>query len=218
MKKSFVVIGIGRFGLSVAETLENLGADVLAIDQNNDAVSKAIETVSQCIICDSTNAESLKKLSIKNIDHAIVAIGSNIQATILTTIALKELGVKKVTVRVDDMHFSSVIKKLGADEVISPELLAGEQLANRVISDNFIDHYNISDEYAVIKVKINGDYKATKLREMNLRSEFNINIAMITRNGKTFMPDADSMIVANDDILIIGKKSDINRFDRSINK
>lgn len=218
MKKSFAVIGIGRFGLSIAETLESLGAEVLAIDQNNDAVSRAVESVSRCVICDSTNVESLRKLSIKNIDHAIVAIGSNIQATILTTIALKEIGVKKVTVRVDDMHFASVIKKLGADEVISPELLAGEQLANRVISDNFIDHYNISAEYAVIKVKINSEYKETKLKEMNLRSTFNINIAMISRNGKTFMPDANSMIMANDDILIIGKKSDINKFDRAINK
>lgn len=217
MKKSFVVIGLGRFGLGVAKTLTNLNVDVLAIDFNEEAVIKASDTITHCVICDSTNETNLKRLGVANVDHAIVAIGSSIQATILTTIVLKELNVPKITVRVDDDYFVPIIMKLGATEVISPEKVAAKQLANRIISDTFIDYYNISDEYAVVQVAVNSKFKPVILVDLDSRNKFDINIVMINRDGKFFIPKGTDEILANDSILVLGKLSKVTKFDQYIN-
>lgn len=217
MKKSFVVIGLGRFGLGVAQTLTNLNVDVLAIDQNEEAVVKASDTITHCVICDSTNENNLRRLGVGNVDHAIVAIGSSIQATILTTIVLKELNVPIITVRVDDDYFVPIIMKLGATEVISPEKVAAKQLANRVISDTFMDYYNISDEYAVVQVAVNPKFKPIVLVDLDSRNKFDINIVMINRDGKFFIPKGTDEILPNDSILVLGKLAKVTKFDQYIN-
>ena len=127
----------------------------MAIDSNEDAVIKASEIIEHCLICDSTSEAALNQVSFDGISQAIVTIGGNIQATILTTILLKERGVKKISVRIDDDHYEKIMYKIGADEVIFPERIAGIRYANSIIRDNITDYFNVSDGYGIVQILIN---------------------------------------------------------------
>jgi len=141
-KKSFAVIGLGQFGISVVEELVGNGMDVIAIDNDEEAVKKVSSLLPTVAVANATDEESLKELGIKDVDSAIVAFGSHIEASILTTVILKELGVKSIVVRVDDPYYLSILKKLGATEVIMPQKAAGIALANRLGNEDFKDFYN----------------------------------------------------------------------------
>ena len=118
MKKTFLIIGLGRFGMAVIKTLSELNAEVIAIDVNEKAVEEASRYVEHCAICDSTRIKALEEIDASSYDHAVVAIGNNVQASILTVINLKELGLKKISVRADSEEYAKVLARLGADEVL----------------------------------------------------------------------------------------------------
>ena len=136
-KKSFAVIGLGQFGRAVLEELIENGMDVIAIDNDADAVARVSKILPTCFVADSTNEISLKELGIKDVDAAIVAYGSNKEASVLTTVILRELGIERIIVRVDDDYYIPILKKLGATEVITPQKAAGITLANRLGSEDY---------------------------------------------------------------------------------
>ena len=140
---TFAVIGCGQFGGSVVEELARQGADVLAIDCNEEV-----------IILDSTDEEALRSIGIRNIDHVIVGIGQNIQASILTVLLLKEIGVNKVTVKVVNDYHKKVILKIGADSVIQPEKDTGKRLAHQMLSDFVLDYLVLSDTYSIVELNV----------------------------------------------------------------
>ena len=145
-KKSFAVIGLGQFGISIVEELVGNGADVIAIDSDEEAVKRISGILPTVAVANSTDDEALKDLGIKDVDAAIVAYGSHIEASILTTVILRELGVKTIIVRVDDAYYMPIMKKLGATEVIMPQKAAGVALANRLGNEDFKDFYKLDDK------------------------------------------------------------------------
>ncbi len=217
MKKSFAIIGLGRFGLGIVKTLSELKCDVLAIDVRRDSVEKAAEYNNHCVICDATKKANLKELGINNIDHAVVAIGNNLQSTILTTINLKELGVPHITVRVDEEEYISVMERLGATDVIIPEEASSISLANQIVSDNVLDYYKVKKEYSMMQIKVRKLFKARTLIDIDSRNKYNVNIVGIIRNEEFFIPKGTDEIRAEDILLIIGKTNNIIKFDNSIN-
>lgn len=217
MKKSFAVLGLGRFGLKLVEELSLHNADVIAIDMLEENVAKAGEFVNSAFVCDTTNEQALLELGVNNVDHAIVAIGSNLQATILTTIILKEFDIKKITVRVDEDYYINVMKKLGATDVVSPQKLAGVRLANKIISDSFIDYYNINSDFCVVEILIGDNITPVKLIEMDPRNKFGVNLLLINRNGKSISPRGEDIIQPQDRIFVFGHASKISAFDNYIN-
>ncbi len=218
MKKSFAVIGLGRFGLGVVEELSKMNADVIAIDSCEEAVERASKLVSYACITDSTNEHNLKDLGIQNVTHAVVAIGSNLQATILTTAILNELGVKKITVRLDNDYFEKTLLRLGATAVIYPEKSGGIRLAKSIVSDSFVDYFKISDDYNVVQMKTPEDFKPISLVDLNSRNRFDVNVVLIIREKKSFIPKGTDLINANDLILVIGKDSNLSKFESFITK
>lgn len=217
MKKSFAIIGLGRFGLGLIEELSKLNSDVIAIDCSVEAVKAASKFVNSAIICDSTNEKNLQEIGIKNVDHVVVAIGGNILATITTTIILHEFGIKKITVRVDDEHYTQTIKRIGATEVIIPEKSASVLLANRIVSDAFLDYYQAGDEYSIVRLAVNANFTPKTLEELNARNSYDINILLIVRNNIYINPRGTDEIKPSDEILVMGKTSKILKFDRFIN-
>lgn len=213
MKKSFAVLGLGRFGLQLIEELSHHNADVIAIDNNIDNVSRAGEVISNAFVCDTTNEQALKELGVNNVDHAIVAFGSNIQATILTTIILKEFGIKKITVRVDDEYYINVIKKLGATDIVSPQKIAGIRVANKVITDSFLDYYEISSKFCVVEISIDEGIKPMTIHEIDPRNKFDVNLLLIKRNNNVFSPKGDDVIMGKDSVFVFGTMAKINAFD-----
>ena len=216
-KKSFAVIGLGQFGISVVEELVGNGMDVIAIDSDEEAVKKVSSILPTVAVANSTDEESLKELGIKDVDSAIVAFGSHIEASILTTVILKELGVKSIIVRMDDIYYVPIMKKLGATEVITPQKAAGIALANRLGNEDFKDFYKLDDKYSVVSIVINSAYVPQQLKEMSSKEKFGVNIVLINRNGRSFVPGGNDSILPDDTIFVVGGTKEIRNFREAIN-
>ncbi|MGM9873904.1 MAG: potassium channel family protein [Bacilli bacterium] len=216
-KKSFAVIGLGQFGTAVVEELVDLGMDVIAIDVDEENVKKISTIVETAFIADSTDEKALKNLGIDNVDTAIVAFGSNLEATVLTTVILRELGVKQLIVRVDNDYYVSIIKRLGATEVISPQKSAGKALANRLGNDDYKDFYKLDDKYSVVSISVNPGFIPKTLKEIDSKNTFGVNIVLMIRNGKSFVPGGNDSILPDDMIYVVGNAKEIRNFREDLN-
>ncbi|RUL51874.1 MULTISPECIES: TrkA family potassium uptake protein [Lysinibacillus] len=213
MKKEFVVIGLGRFGGSIVRELVRLGADVLAIDSSTERVDEFAKIATQAVIADTSDEEVIKTLGIRNFEHVIVAIGENIQASILTTIILKELGVQQITVKAQNDYHAKVLRKIGADNVVHPERDMGIRIANNMMSNNVLDYLELSDEHSIMEIKANDRIAGYSLIDLDIRAKYGINIVGIKRGESIIIsPAAEDKILLGDILLVIGADVDINRF------
>lgn len=218
MKKTIAVLGLGRFGLGLVQELNKLNVDIIAIDINGANVQKAGEFVENAFICDSTDEDALREIGIENVDHAVVAFGSNFQASLITVITLKEMGVEKITVRIDDEKYASVMQRIGATDIIVPQKIAGIQLANKLVSDSFTNYFNLSENYVVVQLSVNMTIQPINLKTLNSRNVFGINLLLIKRENKYFSPTGDDSILPGDEIFVLGTKKNIHKFDEYINE
>ena len=216
-KKSFAVIGLGQFGISIVEELVGNGADVIAIDSDEEAVKKVSGILPTVAVANITDDEALKDLGIKDVDAAIVAYGSHIEASILTTVILKEMGVKSIIVRVDDAYYMPIMKKLGATEVIMPQKAAGVALANRLGNEDFKDFYKLDDKYSVVSIVINNAYVPAQLKDLSSKDKYGVNIVLVIRNGRSFVPGGNDSLLPNDTIFVVGGTKEIRNFREAIN-
>ncbi|AOZ87447.1 potassium transporter Trk [Bacillus xiamenensis] len=215
MKKEYAVIGLGRFGGSICKALSEEGLEVMAMDMNEDRVNEYAKIASHAVIGDSTDESVLKNLGIRNFDHVIVAIGENIQASILTTIMLKELGVKMVTVKAQNDYHEKVLNKIGADRIVHPERDMGRRIAHKIISNNVLDYLELSDEYSLIEIVANSRLAGHSLLDLDIRARYGINIVAIKRGKEVIVsPLADEMIQKEDILIVIGSVADIGRFEK----
>ncbi|AVM23640.1 potassium channel family protein [Bacillus pumilus] len=215
MKKEYAVIGLGRFGGSICKALSEEGLEVMAMDMNEDRVNEYAKIASHAVIGDSTDESVLKNLGIRNFDHVIVAIGENIQASILTTIMLKELGVKMVTVKAQNDYHEKVLNKIGADRIVHPERDMGRRIAHKIISNNVLDYLELSDEYSLIEIVANSRLAGHSLLDLDIRARYGINIVAIKRGKEVIVsPLADEMIQKEDVLIVIGSVADIGRFEK----
>lgn len=218
MKKSFVIIGLGRFGIGVVKELVSLKRDCLAIDKFEDAVKNVSQIMSNCAVADGTKIEALRELEVESVDHAIVAIGNNLQDTILTVINLRELGVKQITVRIDSDDFKDVMLRLGATDVIIPEEASAISLANQIISDTIMDYYSVHDEYSMATIVVGKNFEEITLLNLASMKRFDINIIGIKREDKFIQPKANDLIKPGDLLTIFGPDKNIAKFDAFLNK
>ena len=217
--KQFVVIGLGRFGASVAKTLYGLGHDVLAIDKNEDLVQDIADDVTHAVQMDATDEAALKTLGIRNFDVAVVTIGASIQSSVMTTLLLKENGVKHIIAKGhSDLH-AKVLYKIGADRVILPEKDMGIRVAHNLVSTNILDYIELSSDYSIIEVNSPGDWHGKTINELSLRSEYGINVVAIKRGGDVNVsPYADDLIEPGDIVVAIGSASDLSKLETKISK
>jgi len=216
-KKEFAVIGLGRFGGSICRTLSEQGMEVLAIDIDEDRVNEFANIASHAVVGDSTDESVLKSLGIRNFDHVIVAIGDNIQASILTTIILKELGVKHITVKATNDYHEKVLKKIGADQVVHPERDMGERIAYNVISNNVLDYLQLSEQHSIVEIVASERLDGHSLLELDIRARYGINIVAIKRGNDIIVSPLASEIIRTGDILVvIGTDEDIDRFETQV--
>ena len=218
MKKSFIIIGLGTFGVAVAKSLSALKADFIAIDRDEEKVEKISYITQNCAIADATKIEALKELEVQNVDHAIVSIGGNLQDAILTVINLKELGVKKITARISDENFKDVMTRLGATEVIIPEEASAISLANQILSDSILDYYKVNNDYSIATVIVGEKFGEITLMNLGSLKRFDINIIGVTRDAKFIQPKANDKIKPHDILTIFGPDKKITKFDNFLNK
>lgn len=217
-KKSFAVIGMGRFGQSVVEELINKEAEVLVIDKDPDKIAKMSKIATHAVTLDTTDVNALREVGISSIDHVVVAIGAEIQSSILTTLILKDLGVKFVTVKVQNSDHAKVVQKLGADEIIQPEQQSGKRLASKIISDNVLDYIDLNESHSFIVVNATEKITDSTVVNLDVRNRFKINVVAIRRNGDIIIPTPDESIDSKDQLLLIGKNTDLDKFNAWLRK
>ena len=217
MKREYAVIGLGRFGGSICKELSKEGMEVLAIDIDENKVNEFKNIAAHAVIADTTDEAALKELGIKNIDHVIIAIGDNIQASILTTVILTDLGVKKITVKAQNDHHEKILNKLGANHVVHPERDMGRRIAHSLISNNILDYLELSDEHSIVEVKAGKKMIDKTLIDLNIRAKYGCNVVAIKR-GKDInvSPSADYALKENDILIVIGADKDISKFEKHL--
>src|SRR5690625_578428 len=217
MKREFAVIGLGRFGGSICEELSIEGMDVLAIDINQQKINEFKNIASHAVIADSTDESVLKDLGINNIDHVIVAIGDNIQASILTTVILTDLNVKKITVKAQNDYHEKILKRIGADHVVHPERDMNRRLAHSLISSNILDYLELSEDHSMVEVKAGKNLVGKTLIELDIRANYGCNVVAI-RRGKQMnvSPSAEDKLREDDVLVVIGADVDIYKFEKNL--
>lgn len=215
--KQFVIIGIGRFGKAIAESLYDLGQEVLAIDTDEDAIQRISEKVTHAVTADATDESVLKSLGVRNFDVGVVAIGTDIQSSIIVTLMLKEMGVGYIVAKAQNDTHAKVLLKIGADRVVFPERDMGERVAHNLIGTNILEYIELSEEHSIIEYAVLQGWIGKDLRDLNLRVKYGVTVvAMRNRNeeGINVSPKADTKIKEGDILIIIGDNDDVNKLER----
>lgn len=213
-KKQFIVIGLGRFGTSVAETLYGLGNDVLAVDSDEEIVQNISERVTHAVQLDANDENSLRALGISNFDVAIISIGSDIQASILATLLVKEMGVKHIITKANDALHAKVLYKIGANRVIFPERDMGVRVAHNLCSSNILDYIELSPDFSIAEIAAPSDWENRSLIDLNLRATYGINVVAIKRSNEIDVsPSPDEVVLSGDIIVAIGGTQELNNIE-----
>lgn len=212
-KQGYAVIGLGRFGTSIAAKLYEAGQEVMGIDINEERVEDAKLMVTHAAVLDTTEEEALKSIGIRNFDYVIVAIGNDMQASILTVLLLKELGVNRVIAKALNKHHGKVLDKVGADWVIYPERDMGERVAHQLLSPNVLNYIELSKEFSIEEILIPPSMTGKSLRDLDLRAKYNVNaIAIVSNENIIISPSPDQIINREDKLVVIGNREDLSEF------
>ena len=215
--KQFAVIGLGRFGSSIATALAEKGQQVLAIDANEELVHDVMDSVMKAVCLDATDEKAMKSVGVQNVDVAICGIGTHLEASILVTLLLKDLGVPVIICKAVSEAHKKVLEKIGATKVILPERDMGIRLAGKLVSvsDTVIDHIGISAAASIIEVLAPRDFIGKTLRDLDIRAKFGVNVIAIKRkSGETgalgeekinVSPQADHVVEKGDILVIFGE-------------
>ena len=218
-KKQFLIIGLGRFGSSIAKTIYELGHDVLAIDKDEEKVQEISDYVTHAVQMDSTDESILKTLGVTNFDVAVVTIGSNLQDSVMATLILKELGVKYIIAKANNELHAKVLTKIGADKVVLPERDMGTRVAHNLVSSNILDYIELSEEYSILETEAIKEWFNKSLKEIEIRKKHGINVVAIKRGDKVnISPSAEDIIKENDVLVAIGSVKDLNKFEGLISR
>lgn len=218
--KQFVVIGLGRFGISVAQTLYDSGHDVLAIDKDEDLIQEISDHVTHAVQMDATDELALRTLGLRNFDVAVITIGSDIKASVMVTLIVKELGVKYIIAKGNSELHAKVLYKIGADRVVLPEKDMGVRVAHNLVSSNILDYIELSPDYSIVEIETPNSWKGKTLRELNVRANFGINIMAIRKEDDivNISPNADDIIDDGDVLIAIGGSDELNKLENIISK
>ena len=203
--KSYIVIGLGRFGQTLARQLCALGAEVLAIDKRGDLVQQVADDVTHAVVGDGQDKEVLRALGARNFDCAIIAIGSNLASSVLTAMNLKELEVPYVICKAHDETHRKVLEKLGVDRVIIPEQENAQRLARSLNSHNVLEYIELSEDYGILEIPAPKGWIGKTIKELNVRAKLGVNIIAVENDKETNVsPSADYQIVPGDVMVVLG--------------
>ena len=211
MKKTYVVIGLGKFGTAVASRLFALGNEVLAIDMSAEKVQHAEPYVTCAVIGDARDEDVLRSLGVNNYDCAVVAIGTDLATSVIVTLNLKDLGLPRVLCKATDEIQKKALEKVGADRVVVPEREMGVKLAQALTSSSVLDFIELSSDYGIAEVAVPEKWVGKTLRELNIRAKHGVNIIAI-RDGASInvTPDADQPLKAENVLVAVGKNEQLS--------
>ena len=213
--KSILLIGLGRFGRHIAEELNKLGHEVMAVDENEERVNAVLNIVTNAQIGDSTNAEFLEALGVRNFDVCIVAISGNFQSSLETTSLLKELGAKMVVSRAERDVQAKFLLRNGADAVAYPEKQLAKWAAIRYTANHIFSYIELDEQHAIIEVAVPEDWQGRSIGELDIRRKYGVNILGVKRNGKTDVNiSPETVLDADMTLLVLGENQELKKHFR----
>lgn len=212
MKKGFAVLGLGRFGASVAVHLAETGAEVLVVDKDEACVHDLADLVTYAVQGDISDPDTLKSLGIGNLDAAVIAIAGNIEASVMATILAKESGVPYVIAKAQNEMHGKILEKVGADNVIFPEKEMGARIARNLTVGNFIDLFELSSKVSMVEMIVKPEWEGKTLKELDLRSRYGVNVVAAKRGGNLDVsPTPDEALTPNMHLLLTGYNHDLKK-------
>ncbi len=204
--KSFLIVGLGRFGSALATELYDLGNEVLVVDRDEDVVQNIVDQVTQGVTGDATDMEVLKHIGAKDFDCAVVACGSDIGTSTLVTLTLKELGIPRVVAKAKSALHRKVLDKIGADLVVVPEKEMAEKLAQNLSNNDVLNFIELSDEYAIVEIRVPGSWSGKTIIQLNIRANYHLNVLAVRSQGEdlTISPGGDYVFAPTDSMLVLG--------------
>lgn len=200
--KSYVVVGLGRFGSETARQLYRCGCEVLAIDLQGDLVQQVANDVTHAVVGDSRDKEVLRALGVGEFDCAVIAIGDDLASSVLATMNMKELGVPYLVCKAHDDVHRRVLQKLGADRVVIPEQENAARLAKSLSSPNLLDYIELSEDYSIVELPAPKAWIGKNLKELNVRAQLGVNILAVRRDGVMDVSPAAEFAFAQGDIVV----------------
>jgi trk system potassium uptake protein len=209
-QKEFAVIGLGRFGRAVVRTLSEKGYSVLGVDRDPAIVQYISESCTQAVVVDSTNEDSLRALDIASFDTVVVAIGTDFESNLITAVALKALGVRRVICKALSRRQKDILLRVGVDHVVLPEADAGRRLGIELAAPNLLEQIAFGDSHSVLEFRAPSSMTGQTLAQLDLRNNYGANVVAVRHESSvTVSPDADQVIEANDIIIVIGRTEKI---------
>ena len=220
--RQFAVLGLGRFGSSVASVLAKKGYQVLAIDSNENKVQAISDEVTQAVCLDATDEKALRTIGIENVDVAIVGVGTNLEASILITLNLKEIGLKEIVCKAVSEDHKKVLEKIGSTKVVQPEHEMGKRVANSLVSTSVIEQIQLSDEASVVELISPKEFIGKSLREVDIRAKFGVTVIAVKRRIPSaskkeeeeiinVSPKAEDIIKKGDILVVLGSNENIDK-------
>ena len=231
--RRIAVIGLGRFGMALARNLARLGGQVIAVDRNMQLVNEVKDDVDLAVRLDSTDRDALDAQDIDKVDVCVFSIGENFEASLLTTVILRKLGVPRIICRAQTSFHAEIFRQIGADEVIQPETSAGEQMARRLANPRLTDVIDLAEGYSMVETEAPASWWGIGLKDLGLRTKFDVNLVAIKRqkaaapadesDGETApitsseiisVPRPDDLIQEGDLLMLVGSHDAIDKLPR----
>lgn len=203
-KHQFAVIGLGRFGTAVAKTLFEEGEEVLVVDSREENVLRAEEFSTHAVMADASDERALRALGIENFDAVIIALSGNVEASVMSVLACKELGVKKIIAKAQSLKHKAVLERIGADEVVIPEMEMGEKMGALLANPLLHDIMMISNKYSIIEMNLPEEWEGKSLIELDLRKRFDVNVLAVERGSDVLVNIAAEEPLREGDTLLVG--------------
>lgn len=201
--KQFIVLGLGRFGSAVATTLVELGQEVLGVDNDEEKVDELKDKITQAVQADITEERALKELGVSNFDTAVVAIGSNLETSILVNMMLKEMGLKYIIAKAQNNLHAKVLEKIGVDKIVFPERDMGRRIANNLVTPNIKNYIELEPDYSIIEIEALPEFVNKTLSQLDLKNKYGINVLAIKRGTNFNISPRVKDVIKKDDFLIV---------------
>ena len=215
--RQFVVIGLGQFGSNMAKALHGMGYEVLAVDKRMERVQEYSTEFTHVVQADATDENALRELGILNFDVVVVAIGDDMEANLLTTMQLKDLGAPYIVAMARDPLQGRLLKKIGVNRIVSPEADMANRVAYNLAMTSVMDYIELSDEFSIVELAVSPDLHDKSLAESNIRAKYGLNVVAIKRGDKLIVtPQATEKLRASDTIVVVGSNEGISHMEENL--
>ena len=213
--KSYAVFGLGRYGKAIAKELVDSGAEVLAVDTDQNVINSIILEIPYCKCADVTDAEVIKQLGISNVDVVIIAMANNMEASVMATMLCKEAGVKRIIAKCSNEMHGKILQKVGADKVVFPEIESGVRLAKNLLSSGFVDLIELANDVSMVELDVKTEWVGKNLLELNLRKKYSINVVAINQGDRVSVNvDPEKPLQTDMKLIVIAHTSKLSKLNK----